>query len=171
MVLLMMRNRPDFHWLDAACQFLRATPVSIYNSSSPEEIAYLAGHAGAEVAIVEDAGFLEKFLKVRDELPELEQDLRDRAGRRERPTASCPPTSCWPRAVLDLDELAAATDPADLATLIYTSGTTGPPKGVMLDQGNVVYTVEQLTRCIEFDELRRARGSCRTCPWPTSPSA
>src|SRR5262245_2817665 len=31
-MLLMMRNRPDFHWFDAAAQFLRATPVSIYNS-------------------------------------------------------------------------------------------------------------------------------------------
>ena len=41
-VLLMMRNRPDFHWLDLAAQFIRATPVSIYNSSSPEEIQYLA---------------------------------------------------------------------------------------------------------------------------------
>ena len=41
-MLLMMRNRPDFHWFDLAAQFLRATPVSIYNSSSPEEIQYLA---------------------------------------------------------------------------------------------------------------------------------
>ena len=41
-VLLMMRNRPDFHWFDAAAQFLRATPVSIYNSSSPEEVQYLS---------------------------------------------------------------------------------------------------------------------------------
>jgi len=46
-ILLMMRNRPDFHWFDLAAQFLRATPVSIYNSSSPEEIQYLASHAGA----------------------------------------------------------------------------------------------------------------------------
>ena len=41
-ILLMMRNRPEFHWFDLAAQFLRATPVSIYNSSSPEEIQYLA---------------------------------------------------------------------------------------------------------------------------------
>ena len=149
-VLLMMRNRPDFHWLDAACQFLRATPVSIYNSSSPEEISYLAGHAGAKVAILENAGFLEKFLKVRDELPELEKIfvIEPVEG---APDGVLPADELLAEGVLDLDELAAATDPADLATLIYTSGTTGPPKGVMLDQGNVVYTAEQLTRCIEFD--------------------
>ena len=72
-VLLMMRNRPDFHWFDAAAQFLRATPVSIYNSSSPEEIQYLAGHAEARVAIVEDAGFLDRILQVRADLPALER--------------------------------------------------------------------------------------------------
>ena len=72
-ILLMMRNRPDFHWLDLAAQFLRATPVSIYNSSSPEEIQYLAAHAGAELAIVEDESFLTRLLKVRDELPNLRQ--------------------------------------------------------------------------------------------------
>ena len=54
-ILLMMRNRPEFHWFDLAAQFLRATSVSIYNSSSPEEIQYLAAHAGAGIAIVEDA--------------------------------------------------------------------------------------------------------------------
>ena len=68
-VLLMMRNRPDFHWLDLAAQFVRATPVSIYNSSSPEEIQFLAHDCGARLAIVEDAGFLDRILKVRDELP------------------------------------------------------------------------------------------------------
>ena len=151
-VLLMMRNRPDFHWFDAAAQFLRATPVSIYNSSSPEEIQYLASHAEAELAIVEDAGFLERILKVRDELPLLEQIFvldppRGRPARR----ACTRPATCWSRAAADLHALAAATSPDDLATLIYTSGTTGPPKGVMISQGNVVFTIEQLRRCFGLD--------------------
>ena len=103
----MMRNRPDFHWFDAAAQFLRATPVSIYNSSSPEEIQYLAGHAEARVAIVEDAGFLERILKVRAELPALERiyvieppegplpdgvfDAADLLGTRQPPTSTNSP--------------------------------------------------------------------------------
>src|SRR5262245_7717981 len=52
-ILLFMRNRPEFHWLDVAAQLLRATPVSVYNSSSPEELQYLASHAEARVAVVE----------------------------------------------------------------------------------------------------------------------
>ncbi|MGB0821940.1 MAG: AMP-binding protein, partial [Ilumatobacteraceae bacterium] len=71
-VMLMMRNRPDFHWLDLGAQFVRATPVSIYNSSSPEELQYLAEHAEARVIIVEDSGFLDRVLEVRDQLPLVE---------------------------------------------------------------------------------------------------
>ena len=99
----------------------------------------------AEVAIVEDAGFLERILKVRDELPELEKifviDPPVDAAARRRPAR---PTSCSARAASTSTSWPPATDPDDLATLIYTSGTTGPPKGVMLSQGNVVYTAEQL---------------------------
>jgi long-chain acyl-CoA synthetase len=152
-VLLMMRNRPDFHWFDAAAQFLRATPVSIYNSSSPEEIEFLAGHAEARIAIVEDGGFLDRILQVRDDLPNL-----------ERIYVIDPPDGPLPDGVhvaddllddgsADLDVLAAATEPDDIATLIYTSGTTGPPKGVMISQYNIVYTIEILRRSIDFEDF------------------
>ncbi len=157
-VLLMMRNRPDFHWLDLAAQFVRATPVSIYNSSSPEEIQYLSHHAEARIAIVEDAGFLERMLKVKGELPELQHIFVI-----EPPADGCP-EGVRPVAELlgngssDLDALAADTSPDDIATLIYTSGTTGPPKGVMISQYNVLYTVESLKRCIDFDTFVAKRA-------------
>src|SRR3954462_5781556 len=40
-VVLMMRNIPEFHVLDLAIGFCGATPVSIYNSSPPDQIRYL----------------------------------------------------------------------------------------------------------------------------------
>ena len=157
-VLLMMRNRPEFHSYDLAAQFLRATPVSIYNSSSPEEVQYLASHAGAEVAIVEDARFLARFLEVRDELPALKRiyviDVPDEG----LPDGVAPASELETRGSADLAALAATTDPADIATLIYTSGTTGPPKGVMISQYNVVYTVEQLRECLPFDDYAGMRA-------------
>ena len=169
-MLLMMRNRPDFHWFDLAAQFLRATPVSIYNSSSPEEIQYLAQHAEAEIAIVEDAGFLERLLKVRGELPLLKQIYVI-----DPPAEGCPPGSNRPTTLMSSGAArptgsAAETRPDDIATLIYTSGTTGPPKGVMISQYNVVYTVEQLRRSFDFRRRSSASESSATCRWPTSPS-
>jgi long-chain acyl-CoA synthetase len=150
-VVLMMRNRPEFHALDMAAQFLRVVPISIYNSSSVEEIAYLTGHCEAKAAIVEDAGFLEKFLKVKGELPlvrhlvvmEPVEDVATEVHTLESLIAQEP---------LDLAQLAEESSPEDLATMIYTSGTTGPPKAVMLDQYNVVFTVESIRRTIVFTD-------------------
>ena len=152
-VLLMMRNRPDFHWLDLAAQFIRATPVSIYNSSSPEEVQYLAHDSGARIAIVEDAGFLDRLLKVRDELPQLERIYVLDAVDGELPSGVLAAESLMRHGAADLAELAASTYPDDLATLIYTSGTTGPPKGVMLSQYNIVYTNDILLETIEEPDI------------------
>ncbi len=152
-MLLMMRNRPDFHWFDAAAQFLRATPVSIYNSSSAEEIQYLAGHAEARVAIVEDSGFLDRILSVRDELPALERIYVIDTPDGPLPDGVYDAADLLDTGTADLDVLAAATQPDDVATLIYTSGTTGPPKGVMITQYNIVYTIEILKRSIHFDDF------------------
>jgi long-chain acyl-CoA synthetase len=152
-VLLMMRNRPDFHWLDLAAQFVRATPVSIYNSSSSEEIQYLASDAGSRVAIVEDAGFLDRLLAVRDGLPQLERIYVLDPPDGDLPDGVAPVSALLGRGTVDLAALADDTSPDDLATLIYTSGTTGPPKGVMISQYNVVYTADILVESVDMGDL------------------
>ena len=143
-VVLMMRNRPEFHIADMAVLLCGATPISIYNSSAPEQVQYLAYHCEAQVAVVEDLGYLDRVLKVRNELPALREivvidDLEARAPagvhRWESLLGSDP---------VDLDAAAQIVQPSDLATVIYTSGTTGPPKGVMLDHENVCWTIESL---------------------------
>src|SRR5680860_1192861 len=63
-VVLMMRNRPEFHAIDLAVLFCGATPVSIYNSSAPDQIEYLVNHSGAKLAIVENDTFIERFDQV-----------------------------------------------------------------------------------------------------------
>ena len=147
-VVLMMRNRPEFHIADIGVILLGATPVSIYNSSAPEQVQYLASHSGAVAAIVEDVDFLERILKVRDELPALEHvALVEDDGRAPDDVLSW--GSLLAHDPVDLDEAAAVANSDDLATIIYTSGTTGPPKGVMLDHANIVCTVEMLLACWE----------------------
>ena len=150
-VVLMLRNIPEFHVLDMAVYFCGGTAVSIYNSSSPDQIAYLAGHCEAQVGLVEDIGFLESFLKVRAELPALEHlgVLRDPDGL--APGDVFTYESLLGTDPIDLTEAAGAAQPEDLATIIYTSGTTGPPKGVMITHQNVAWTIESLKRCIEFE--------------------
>ena len=54
---------------DVAALLCGATPISIYSSSAPDQIAYLVSHSKARFAIVEHEHFLTEMLSVRDELP------------------------------------------------------------------------------------------------------
>ena len=149
-VVLMLRNRPEFHVIDMGVLLAGATPISIYNSSSPDQIQYLTEHSDAVVAVVEDVDFLERFLKVRPELPALRAVVV-----LEDPDGLAPDDVVRFDSLLDADpvDLQAAADavqPGDLATVIYTSGTTGPPKGVMLSHFNICWTTESTRRAIGF---------------------
>jgi len=152
-IVIMMRNRPEFHVADIGALLAGATAISIYNSSAPEQVGYLTNHCEAEVAIVEDSGFLERFLKVRSELPNLRHIVLLQPD--DHVNAE---VVAWDELVggdaVDLDTAAAIAQPEDLATMIYTSGTTGAPKGVMLSHYNIVWTVESYRRTINREIAR-----------------
>ncbi len=145
-VVLMMRNIPEFHWLDLAVLLCGATPVSIYNSSSPDQVEYLVGHCGAVVAIVENADFLACFEPVRANLPEL-RTIVTIVDPAELPDGVVGHDVLTEPEPLDLADAAAIGSPDDLATIIYTSGTTGNPKGVMISNYNVCWIMESLLLC------------------------
>ena len=147
-VVLMLRNTPWFHVLDLATLVLGATPISIYNSSSDEQIEYLVGHCGATVGVVEDDGFLARFAATRQAISEFRALGVIEPGQE-------PADFTWDDLMaaepVDLATEAAEGRPGDLATVIYTSGTTGPPKGVMLTNANVLFVVGCLAQLIEVD--------------------
>jgi long-chain acyl-CoA synthetase len=144
-VVLMMRNRPEFHPIDLAVLFCGATPVSIYNSSAPDQIEYLVNHCGAKLAVVEDDGFVARFEAVRDRLPSLEQIVVV-DGSAAADGSIVRYDELLTNVPADLADAATVGTPDDLATVIYTSGTTGPPKGVMLSNYNIVWSLESISR-------------------------
>jgi long-chain acyl-CoA synthetase len=139
-VSILAHTRPE--WTQACFGLLTAgcTLVTIYQTNSPEECQYVAGHSESRAIFVEDAEQLAKIREVRDELPDLEfiivldpagTDLGDDAialdQLRERGHGR------------DEEEFAArysAVTPEDFCLYIYTSGTTGPPKGCLLTHAN-----------------------------------
>ncbi len=133
-VAFMLTNRPEFHLLDTAAMHLGATPFSVYNSSSTEQIAYLLGDAGNRVMVVE-AGFLERALPAIEQTGGVEHLVVLDGGHvdaisLEELEAADPPGG------FDFESTWRAVDAGDVLTLIYTSGTTGPPKGVQLTHAN-----------------------------------
>ncbi|MEN3357581.1 MAG: long-chain acyl-CoA synthetase [Mycobacteriales bacterium] len=154
--LLFLRNRPEFHLVDLAVLLHRATPVSIYNSSAPEQVAYLAAHSEARIAVVDDVGFLERLLKVRDDLPHLRAVIVVDDPDGLAPADVLRLADLYADEPVDLTRAAAVADPSDLVTVIYTSGTTGPPKGVMIDHRNVAWA------CVGYGALVPAESGQRS---------
>ena len=155
-VALMIRNVTEFHIADVAVLLCGATPFSIYNSSAPDQVQYVLGHAEAKVVICEDAGFLERVAKVRAELPTLQTVVVIRGDAASDVVRWDDLLAFEP---VDLAEASKIAQPEDLATLIYTSGTTGPPKGVMISHYNVLWTGVSLLRAfgLGLDELHGMR--------------
>jgi len=151
-IALMMGNRPEFHVADLAAMTLGATPVSIYLTFTPAQIAYVVGDAAAKVAIVEQA-HLERLEVARDELPALETVIVVEGGQG-------PGTVGWDEVEgadlgFDPEPHWTAVEPEDLITLIYTSGTTGPPKGVQLTHRNLMAGARAADSVIHFPEGSR----------------
>ena len=155
-VALMLANRPEFHLVDVAAMLLGAVPFSVYQTSSPEQIEYVVGDAGARVAVIERAYF-ENFMKARQNLPSLEHVVVI-DGEGEQGTLR----------LVELEGADPGFDPEpgarrigkdDLLTLIYTSGTTGPPKGVQLSHRNL------LAACRAADSLIRFPEGGRVISW------
>jgi long-chain acyl-CoA synthetase len=142
-VVMMMRNRPEFHALDLAILFCGATPISIYNSSAPDQIEYLVNHCGAKVAVVEDDAFLGRFRGVAERLPTVKQHVvMDPSA--ETVDSALRYADLLDAETTDLAEAVTIGSPDDIATVIYTSGTTGPPKGVMLTNYNVCWALASM---------------------------
>ena len=165
-VAIMARNRPEHVIADLGTVHAGATPVSLYNTLAPEQIAYIVGHCEAKLAIVEGREFMERFEKVKADLPALErvvliEDARDFAGyewmvRWEDLQSSGRGLLGQEEGRRAFEERKAQVKPEDLATLVYTSGTTGPPKGVMITHRNVVWTCESLDRTGSYPTGLRA---------------
>src|SRR5215212_2115441 len=134
---LLLTNRPEFHWFDAAALHLGATPFSLYNTYTPEQIQYQLNDAEARILVTEEA-FAERArgLEGIDHLIVVEE-----GGVEEHAPEGFDFEAAW-----------RAVKPEDLLTLIYTSGTTGPPKGVQLTHANLVAGINGFDQIIRFPD-------------------
>jgi long-subunit acyl-CoA synthetase (AMP-forming) len=140
-IALMLTNRPEFHFFDAAAMHLGATPFSIYNTYAPEQIQHLVDDAGNRILVTEQA-FLDRVLAtgvehvVSVDGGDDSLSIEDVEGRAEEG--------------FDFEAAWRAIGPEDLLTLIYTSGTTGPPKGVQISHANMAAALRSYDKIIHF---------------------
>ncbi|MEU2032880.1 AMP-dependent synthetase/ligase [Nocardia amamiensis] len=137
---IMLTNRPEFNLVDTAALHLGATPFSIYNTSSPEQIAHLFTNAANKVVVTEQV-FLDRITAAGVPIEHIIMVDGPAEG-----AITLEQVEAAPAADFDFDAAWQAVQPEDLATLIYTSGTTGPSKGVEITHRNVLAQVIALVR-------------------------
>ncbi len=129
---------------NVAAIYAGGRPAGIYTTNSAEQCHYVAEHSEAQVIVCEDTEQLDKFLSVRDRLPEVKAFILMRGD------SSHEDVYGWPEFLersKDVDDatLQARIDaqrPDDVCEYIYTSGTTGNPKAVMISHDNVTWTAK-----------------------------
>jgi long-chain acyl-CoA synthetase len=143
---IMLTNRPEFHFFDTAALHLGATPFSLYNTYTGEQIAYLVGDAGARIVVAEK-GFLDRVQGIEgvEHIVVVDAGDLDEALTIADVEAEGDPE-------FDFEAAWRAVKPDDVLTLIYTSGTTGPPKGVQLTHGNEISAVQGFNEVVPFPD-------------------
>ena len=138
-------NCPEWSITDLAAIYAGGCPAGIYTTSSAEQCRYIASHAEAQVAMVENAAQLAKFLEIRDELPELKAIVLFEGTHDDERVHSWEDFMALGATVDDatLQARIDAQKPEDTCTYIYTSGTTGDPKAVMITHDNITWTARQ----------------------------
>jgi long-chain acyl-CoA synthetase len=151
-IAILAENRVEWALTDYAVLGLGACDVPIYPTLLEPDIEFILRDSGAKGIIVSTEPQLQKVLKIRSRLPELEFALTMDAM-----PFSLTNAQYWHKVVGD--ELKRMTDPVppfrekalavradDTATLLYTSGTMGEPKGVILTHANIVSNVRACER-------------------------
>jgi long-chain acyl-CoA synthetase len=155
-------NRPRAYWTMAAAQSLGAIPVPLYQDAVADEIAWVAHHSEAVIALVQNQEQADKLISIRRETPNLHTLVYDEPrGMRHYDPARIKSYD----AVVQSGRSALEADPklperwfaevqagegGDPSVILYTSGTTGRPKGVVLTHDNVLITARNANA---FDKL------------------
>ncbi|MFP5352518.1 MAG: AMP-dependent synthetase/ligase [Actinomycetota bacterium] len=165
-ISLLSNNRPEWHIADVGAMSIGGATAAIYTTNSPEQVAYIIQHSESKVAFVDVPEQLEKILKVRSELPDLQKVVVFDGYQGD---ADADFVMTWDdflksgSSVEDtrVQQERSKVKPEDLATFVYTSGTTGPPKGVMLTHSNVWATAQMLDERLPFAELTKGGQTAR----------
>jgi len=144
-------NEPEWFWGEFAIQAAGGIATGIFVDSVPSEVKYIAEHADAKFALVNDQEQTDKFLEIKDELPSLKKVIYwDPKGLKNYDD----PILISFTEVVKLGREYEETHPGlfeqnvekgkadDTAFVYYTSGTTGLPKGATLTHRALVNTAK-----------------------------
>lgn len=172
-VAIIGKNEPEWFWVEFAVQSASGIAVGIYADMVSSEVKCIADHTGHKFVIVSDQGQVDKFLEIKEKLPELQKiiywdprGLRNyndsllmayeevlRLGKRyeiSHPNA--------------FEENVAKGTGEDIAAFYYTSGTGGTPKAAMVSHKALISSGKAF---LEYNPISNGENlfSCLPMAW------
>lgn len=140
----------EWVWADLAAQSMGGVVSGVYPTDSAGQLQYLAADSNSVYLFVEDEEQLDKWLEVRDALPQVRKviviDMEGLAQFSDPQVISLDKLRELGRTELQrqpqlVEQRLKSRGAQDLAVLVYTSGTTGRPKGAMMLNANLCATL------------------------------
>ena len=146
-------NCPEWLYMDMGVQMAGGRTVGIYTTSPWRQVQYVLKHSGCKILFAENEEQVDKWLHMREDLPDLKYVIYwDKKGlermhddqllfyddfmaRGEEARKRSPDQHL---------ERMEKVKPDDVSLLIYTSGTTGNPKGAMVTGKGLLWMAEQI---------------------------
>ncbi len=158
-------NRPEWYGCYIASQFINSVAVSVYHTSSSNEVEWVVGNSDSKIVFVgnnpNDNGETDKMpnnrlLHILDQLDKVEVVVFMKGVEK----INHEKIISWDEFIergrdLEDSQIQERTDtihPDDSSSLIYTSGTTGNPKGVELTHKNWAFQLESIKNIMKFTQ-------------------
>jgi long-chain acyl-CoA synthetase len=159
-IALMSGNRPEWNFVDFACNQLGIATVPLYPTLSAQDLVHILSDSEVKMAFVSNAELKDKIDEAVQksnldlEIFTLDQVEGCHYWREIYELGKTKQT--------DLQPYNDAVHEDDLLTLIYTSGTTGKPKGVYLTHKNIMSNIHASSHLLT-DEFKKAISFLPLC--------
>ena len=146
-VALMSGNRPEWNFVDFACNQIGAVIVPLYPTLSANDLSYIIKDSEAKLIFVSNPELTNKTeIALSENKLDIELITFDTVPNRVNIMDL---VTLGESLDIDLCPFNNAVRPDDLLTLIYTSGTTGKPKGVYLTHKNIISNVQATNHLLQ----------------------
>ena len=163
-VAIIANNRPEWNYVDYACQKIGAITVPIFPTASLNDMSFILKHAEVRAVFFSSKDIEKKLDAI---LPELTNfSLKVAFDQTSDSTMLFDLFLATGNQLLQSDKgngilqkiekISSSIREDELFTILYTSGTTGNPKGVMLSHKNLVSNVKHCNDFAPFHQMKRA---------------